>query len=142
MTDTAADSALAAQATPLTKVVPYLQIEGAMKAAHFYERAFGARIAAMHPVDDRGRTMHVHLYLNDGSVMLSDFYPEHGVPPTPASGFTVILIVDDADAWFDRAVEAGATGVMPVQEMFWGDRYGSICDPFGVTWALNQPKKA
>ena len=140
MTDTAASETIAAQATPRTPLVPYLQIDGAVKAAHFYERAFAATIAALHPVDDKGRTMHIHLYLNGGSLMLSDFYPEHGHSAKAPAGFTIALIVDDADAWFDRAVKAGANSVMPVQEMFWGDRYGSVRDPFGVEWAFNQAK--
>ena len=140
MTDTATD--VAAQATPKAPLVPYLQIDGAMKAARFYERAFAATIAALHPVDAKGRTMHIHLYLNGGSLMLSDFYPEHGHGAKAPAGFTIALMVDDADAWFDRAVKAGAAAATPVQEMFWGDRYGSVRDPFGVEWAFNQARKA
>jgi PhnB protein len=141
MSDTKTAEIVAAQAPARTPVVPYLQLEGAVKAARFYERAFGATIAAMHPTDDKGRTMHVHLYLNGGSLMLSDFYPEHGHKPQQPAGFTVALIVDNADAWYERAIKAGATLGMPVQEMFWGDRYGSVRDPFGVEWAFNQAKK-
>ena len=74
-------------------VVPYLQLEGAMKAAEFYKKAFGAEIAMAHPVDDKGRTMHVHLYVNDGSLMISDFYPEYGHAPEKPAGFNVALIV-------------------------------------------------
>ncbi|HEV7159383.1 MAG TPA: glyoxalase/bleomycin resistance/extradiol dioxygenase family protein [Caulobacteraceae bacterium] len=138
MTDTTTD--VAAQATAKAPLVPYLQIDGAVRAAHFYERAFAATIAALHPVDDKGRTMHIHLYLNGGSLMLSDFYPEHGHAPKAPAGFTLTLLVDDADAWFDRAVAAGASAVTPVQEMFWGDRFGSVRDPFGIEWAFNQAK--
>ena len=65
-------------------VVPYLQVDGAMKAAEFYQRAFDAEIAFAYPVDGKGRTMHVHLHINGSSVMLSDPYPEHGcAPQTP-----------------------------------------------------------
>jgi uncharacterized glyoxalase superfamily protein PhnB len=142
MTETQTADAPAATAQPLNTVVPYLQIDGAVKAARFYERAFAAEIAAMHPADDKGRTMHVHLHLNGGSLMLSDFYPEHGHAAKPPAGFTIALMVDDADAWFDRAVKAGAAVGMPVQNMFWGDRYGSVRDPFGVEWAFNQANKA
>ena len=124
----------------ISGVVPYVTVDGAAKAAHFYEKAFGAEIAALHPLDDKGRTMHIHLYLNGGSLMLSDFYPEHGHGPKPPAGFTLTLLVDDADAAFDRAVKAGASSVTPVQEMFWGDRFGSVRDPFGVEWAFNQAK--
>jgi len=120
----------------------YLQVDGAVKAADFYQRAFGAELAAMHPVDDKGRTMHVHLYINDTTVMLSDFYPEHGVSKVAPAGFSMTLHVSDIDAWYKRAVDAGATVGQPVTEMFWGDRYGSVKDPFGVTWAMNQAKTA
>jgi uncharacterized glyoxalase superfamily protein PhnB len=56
-------------------------------------------------------------------------------------GFNLMLPVDDIDARFQRAVDAGATVVMPVADMFWGDRYGQLRDPFGVTWAMNQGKR-
>jgi len=86
--------------------------------------------------------MHVHLYINDTTVMLSDFYPEHGVSKVAPAGFSMTLHVSDIDAWYKRAVDAGATVGQPVTEMFWGDRYGSVKDPFGVTWAMNQAKTA
>ncbi|HTJ25344.1 MAG TPA: VOC family protein [Candidatus Limnocylindria bacterium] len=119
--------------------VPYLQVDGAMKAADFYERAFGAQRVAFYPPDEAGRTMHVHLYVNGGSVMLTDPYPEHGYPLEKPQGFNVLLEVDDIDAWWKRAVDAGATVVTPLSEMFWGARYGQLRDPFGVLWSMNQP---
>lgn len=122
-------------------VTPYLTLDGAMKAADFYQRAFGAELAAAHPVDDQGRTMHVHLYINGGSVMLSDAYPEHGHAFEAPRGFNLTLQVDDIDAWWKRAIDAGAVAVMPVAEMFWGDRFGTLRDPFGVIWAMNQHKR-
>ena len=122
-------------------VVAYLQVDGAMKAAEFYRRAFGAELAVAHPVDDRGRTMHAHLYVNGSSVMLGDAYPEHGHPLVPPQGFQLLLAVDDIDAWWQRAVAAGATVVMPVADMFWGDRYGQLRDPFGIVWGMNQPRQ-
>ena len=122
-------------------VTAYLMVDGAMKAADFYKRAFGAEVAIAHPVDDKGRTMHVHLHINGSSVMLSDAYPEHGHPLEKPQGFNLTLHVDDIDAWWQRAIEAGATPVMPVAEMFWGDRYGQVRDPFGVLWAMNQSKR-
>jgi uncharacterized glyoxalase superfamily protein PhnB len=129
-----------AYAKPISGVVPYLTVEGAAKAAHFYEKAFGAEIAAFHPVDDKGRTMHIHLHINGGSVMLSDAYPEHGHGEKPA-GFNINLGVDNIDRWFKRATDAGATVVMAVEEMFWGDRFGLLKDPFGVLWSMNEAKK-
>jgi uncharacterized glyoxalase superfamily protein PhnB len=128
---------------PPTKggLVTYLQVDGAMKAADFYKRAFGAEIALAHPVDDKGRTMHVHLYVNGSSLMMGDAYPEHGHPLQKPRAFNLTLQVDDIDRWWRRAVDAGAEVVMPVADMFWGDRYGQLRDPFGVLWAMNQPKR-
>ena len=83
-------------------VTPYLTVDGAMKAADFYQRAFGADLAAAHPADERGRTMHVHLYINGASVMLSDAYPEHGHPLEAPRGFNLTLQVDDIDARWKR----------------------------------------
>ena len=120
-------------------LVTYLSVDGAVKAADFYVRAFGARQAGLHPPDEQGRTMHVHLYVNGSSLMLSDPYPEHGHPWVQPQGFSLMLMVDDIQAWWDRAIAAGATAVMEPEDMFWGDRYGQLRDPFGVSWALNQP---
>ena len=122
-------------------LVAYLSLDGALKAADFYARAFAAETVASYPPDEKGRTMHVHLYVNGSSMMLSDPYPEHGHPHQPAQGFTMTLMVDDVDAWWARAVEAGVTPLMPPTEMFWGDRYAQLRCPFGVTWAMNQQKR-
>lgn len=119
----------------------YLGIEGAIKAVDFYKKAFAAEEASVVPPDEKGRTMHAHVYINGSSVMMSDFYPEHGHPVEPHSGFNIMLRVDDADVWYDRAMEAGCTSLMKVQNMFWGDRYGQVKDPFGVMWAFNGPLK-
>ena len=123
-------------------VVAYLQVDGATKAAEFYSRAFGAQVVAAHPVDDKGRTMHVHLHINGSSVMLCDSYPEFGHPSEKPQAFNLTLMVDDIDAWWRRAVDAGAEIVMPVEQMFWGARYGQLRDPFGVVWAMNQPTQS
>ena len=109
------------------------------KAADFYKRAFGAAEAYRHPLDDKGRTMHIHRYINGGSVMLSDFDPEHGHPEKAPQAFNLGLAVKDVDAWWKRAVDAGCEIAMPLEKQFWGDRYGQVRDPFGVTWALFAP---
>lgn len=129
----------AQKAEILSGVVPYLSVKNANDAAEFYVKAFGATEAYRHPVDDKGRTMHIHLYINNASVMLADFYPEHGFSYEKPQAFTLHLKVDDVDQWWKRATEAGAEVVMPLQEMFWGDRYGQVRDPFGVTWAMGAP---
>jgi PhnB protein len=119
--------------------VPYLTVSGAVKAAEFYQKAFAAEVAALQPPDDKGRTMHVHLYINDASVMFSDPFPEHGHPAQQPAAFSIMMRVNDIDAWYQRAVEAGCTPIMPPADMFWGDRYGQLRDPFGVIWALSMP---
>ena len=119
-------------------VAPYLNVDGAIRAAEFYKKAFAAEVPFAHPADEQGRTMHIHLYINGGSVMLGDFYPEHGHAKEAPAGFTMQLIVEDCQAWFDRAVAAGCTPGVPPQKMFWGDIWAQVKDPFGVTWAFNQ----
>ncbi|HJY35885.1 MAG TPA: glyoxalase/bleomycin resistance/extradiol dioxygenase family protein [Steroidobacteraceae bacterium] len=130
-----------AQAQPQVRggVVAYLLVDGASKASEFYQRAFAASEIARQPVDEKGRTMHVHLYVNGSSLMLCDPYPEYGHALEKPQAFDLMLQVDDIDAWFARAVAAGAEVVTPVQEMFWGARYGQLRDPFGVRWSMNQP---
>ncbi|UIK03971.1 VOC family protein [Neorhizobium galegae] len=122
-------------------VVAYLQLDGAMRAAEYYKKALGAEIESFHPVDDQGRTMHIHLYINGSSVMLCDPYPDYGHPLEKPQAFTMTLPVDDIDFWWKRAVNAGMTVETELQVMFWGDRYGQVRDPFGVAWAMNAPVK-
>jgi len=122
-------------------VVAYLALDGAIKAGEFYQKAFAAEQAYLHPADDKGRTMHLHLYINNGSLMLSDAFPEHGHPYVPAAGFSLMLPVKDVDSWWQRAVDAGCSTLMKPEDMFWGDRYAQAKDPYGVTWALVGPKK-
>src|SRR5487761_75551 len=78
--------------------VPYLMVEGALRASELYQRAFGAHEVGHIPPDDRGRTMHAHLYVNGGSLMLTDPYPEHGCPFKPHQGYSLHLQVDDVEA--------------------------------------------
>ena len=127
---------------PLGGLTPYLQIDGAQKAADFYGKAFGAEQVFAVPPDEKGRTMHIHLYVNGSSLMISDFYPEHGHPAKTPQGFTMQLHLADADVdrWWQRAVDAGCEVTTPLQLMFWGDRWGALRDPFGVEWALNAPQ--
>jgi PhnB protein len=122
-------------------VVAYLSVDGVRNAVEFYQKAFGAELAAMQPPDDKGRTMHAHLYINGSSVMLSDFYPEHGHPKVEPQGFSMVILTRNIDTDYQRAVNAGAQATMPPADMFWGDRYGQLKDPFGVTWAMNQVKR-
>lgn len=121
-------------------LVAYLQVDGASKASEFYAKAFGAKEVFRHPVDDKGRTMHIHLYVNGSSLMLSDSFPEYGHALEKPQAFNLTLQVKDIDSWWKRAVDAGATIVLPLQDMFWGARYGQLRDPFGVLWSMNEQK--
>ncbi|RJG44292.1 glyoxalase/bleomycin resistance/extradiol dioxygenase family protein [Mesorhizobium sp. DCY119] len=124
-------------------LVAYLQVDGAMKVAEFYAKAFDARQVFAVPPDEQGRTMHVHLYINGSSLMLCDAYPEHGHPHQAPQGYTMQLLLetDTIDTWWDRAVKAGMEVVVPLDVMFWGDRWGQLRDPFGIHWAMNAPVK-
>jgi uncharacterized glyoxalase superfamily protein PhnB len=139
-TETLEAPAVPAQAPVKGGATPYLCVDGAAKASDFYQRALGAEEVAR-AEGPPGKFMHIHLYVNGTSVMLSDPFPEHGHPWEAPAGFSLMLEVDDADAWADRAAKAGATVIMPVSEQFWGARYGQIRDPFGVIWAFSTPKR-
>lgn len=120
-------------------VIAYLTVEDAAKAAEFYTRAFGAEEQFRLPADGQGRTCHIHLYLNGSSVMLSDPFPEAGCGYEKAQGFTLHMMVKGIDEKFRQAVDAGCEVVLPVQKMFWGDRYGQLRDPFGILWSMGEP---
>jgi uncharacterized glyoxalase superfamily protein PhnB len=125
-------------------VTPHLVCAGAAEAIEFYKKAFGATELIRVPGSD-GKLMHACVSINGSSVMLVDEYPEMGgTSPKTLKGtpVTIHLIVDDADAFVQRAVDAGATVVMPVEDQFWGDRYGLIEDPFGHRWSVATPKRA
>jgi uncharacterized glyoxalase superfamily protein PhnB len=141
MNDQATSHEMPVMPKPLNGLVPYLSVDGAFKAAEFYKAAFGAEQVFAYPPDEQGRTMHIHLYINGSSMMLGDGYPEHGHPAEKAQGYTLQLIVDDIDFWWERAVKAGCEVVVPLQVMFWGDRWGQLRDPFGIAWAMNAPVK-
>lgn len=125
-------------------MTPYLQVDGALKAAEFYAGAFGAEQVYMVPPDDQGRTMHVHLYVDGTSLMLGDAYPDYGHPLERPGAFNLTLHLrdDTIDEWWKRAVDAGCSIEQPLQTMFWGDRWGLLKDPFGISWAMNAPVKA
>ncbi|HWT51307.1 MAG TPA: glyoxalase/bleomycin resistance/extradiol dioxygenase family protein [Caulobacter sp.] len=131
------------QLPQLTGVVAYINLEGAAEASDLYQRALGARELVRMPYKDGDpRVMHCCLEINGGHLMLSDFFPEHGFSPVVPQGYTLHLQVPDVDAAWARAVEAGFEVVMPIQLMFWGDRYGQLKDRFGVSWSLATTPKA
>jgi uncharacterized glyoxalase superfamily protein PhnB len=119
-------------------LMPHLVCAGAAKAIDFYKKAFGASELMRLPGKD-GKLVHGAVEINGACVMLVDEMPEWGaLSPKALKGtpVTVHLVVDDVDAVFKRAVKAGATAIMPVADMFWGDRYGVLEDPFGHRWSV------
>lgn len=120
---------------------PHLVCAGAAAAIEFYKDAFGAQEMIRLPGPD-GKLMHASVLINGGIVMLVDENRDYGMLSPKALGgtpVTIHLFVKDADALADRAVRAGATCLMPVQLMFWGDRYGVVEDPFGHKWSIATP---
>src|SRR5581483_8140467 len=125
-------------------VSPHLCVDGAAAAIDFYVKAFDAVELGRVPGPE-GKLVHAAVRINGFLVMLADDFPEMcgGKSMTPKSlggtPVTIHLTVTDVDAKFQRAVDAGATVVMPVGDQFWGDRYGIVADPFGHQWSLGQP---
>src|SRR5207253_11199985 len=119
-------------------VIPYITLNGASDASAFYQRAFGATELQRLAGDD-GRLMHCRLEIAGGLLMLSDAFPEHGHAFQPSNSFTMQLVIEDGDAWWKRAVDAGCKVTSPFQQMFWGDRWGALEDPFGINWAIDEP---
>ena len=125
-------------------VTPHLVVDNAAAAIDFYVKAFGAVELGRVPGPE-GKLVHAALQINGSTVMLNDDFPEmsggKSMTPTALGGtpVTIHLTVTDVDAKFQKAVDAGATVVMPLEDAFWGDRYGVVQDPFGHQWSLGQP---
>lgn len=122
---------------------PYLTVVGGKAALDFYTRAFGATEEFRAYGQDGERIMHARFRVNGNAILLSDDFPDfRGGGPAPApEGIMIHLEVDDAEMWWKRAVDAGATIVTPLADQFWGDRYGQIKDPFGHKWSIGAPIK-
>ena len=118
-------------------VTPYLIVEDAKRAIEFYSKAFGAEEKFRLPMGDR--IGHAEIKIGDSFVMLADEFPEMGhLGPNSRGGPTssIVLYVEDVDSSFKQALEAGANEQRPVQNQFWGDRMGTLTDPFGHQWSL------
>jgi PhnB protein len=131
---------------PKSGITPHLTIRDGRcaEAITFYAAAFGAEERSRQAEEQGERLMHAALVINGDFVLMHDDFPEYrgGAPaPEPASA-VLHLAVDDADAWWARAVDAGAEVTMPLADQFWGDRYGHLKDPFGYTWSIGAPIKA
>jgi PhnB protein len=120
-------------------VTPYLTLKRAAQAIEFYRRAFGAQEGERMTGPDGTSVMHAELRIGDSLVMLSDEFPQMGTrSPETLGGTTasIFLYVPDVDAAFKRALDAGAQALMPPTDMFWGDRFAKLLDPFGHEWAM------
>ena len=127
-------------------VSPYLIVDGAAAAIDFYVAAFGAEELGRVPGPD-GKLVNAAVRINGSVVMLNDDFPEmtggRSMTPTALGGtpVTIHLTVTDVETQFQRAVDAGATVIAPLEDQFWGDRYGVLQDPFGHMWSLGQPMR-
>ena len=123
-------------------LIPHLVVKGGAAAIDFYKTALGAVELGRVPTED-GRLMHASLKIGESILMLCDDFPEYcgGVSRAPAgpSPITLHLCVPNADAAIAQAAAAGANVTMPAADMFWGDRYGQIVDPFGHWWSFSHP---
>jgi len=118
-------------------VTPYLVVDDAAKAIEFYKKAFGADEKFRMPMGDR--IGHAEIKIGDSFVMLADEFPDMDhLGPKSRGGTTVslLLYVNDVDSAFKTAIDAGAKQLRPLENQFWGDRMGSLTDPFGHQWSL------
>ena len=122
---------------------PYLIIKDAARAIEFYKKAFGAT-EIMRMAEPSGKVTHAEIKIGDSPIMLADEFPEMGArsPQTiGGSPVSIFLYVENVDALANQAIAAGAKVLMPVQDQFWGDRYGKLADPFGHLWDIATHKE-
>ena len=124
-------------------VTPYLAISGAAKAIEFYKQAFGAKEINRSPMPD-GSLMHATIKIGDSLVMMSDAFPGMDTASPTMAGTTttnIHIYSKDVDKLWARAVNAGAVPTLPLENQFWGERYGKLRDPFGHIWSVSMPVK-
>ncbi|HBA83363.1 MAG TPA: glyoxalase [Verrucomicrobia bacterium] len=120
-------------------VTPCLTLKNSLEAIAFYKAAFGAKELGVFPSPDGKSTMHALIRIGDSFLMMGDEAPEpecRSAESLGASPIGLYVYVKDADAAFKQAVDAGAAVVMPIDDMFWGDRCGTVKDPFGYVWNI------
>ena len=120
-------------------LTPYLAVENAAEAIDFYKRAFGAEEHFRMP-GPNDTIAHAEIKVGDSVVMLSDPFPQASVrPPKEVGGVSASLFmyVEDVDAVFNQAIDAGASSTMEPADQFWGDRFGTVTDPFGHLWSIS-----
>jgi PhnB protein len=118
-------------------VIPYLVVKGAARALDFYQKAFGAEVFVR--MEGKDSVVHAEMRVGDCVVMLADEFPQMGHTSPQTLGGTplsLVVYVEDVDKMFARAIAAGATEKRPVQNEFYGDRTGTLVDPFGHVWML------
>jgi len=124
-------------------VTPYLIIEGAVEAIEFYKQAFGAKELFRFPAPE-GKIGHAELKIGDSPIMLADAYPDMGYNGPKSLGgspVSLMIYVENVDTVFNQAVQAGATVKEAVSDKFYGDRIGSLIDPFGHVWHISTHKE-
>jgi uncharacterized glyoxalase superfamily protein PhnB len=123
-------------------LTPHIVVRGAAQAIEFYKKAFGAVEIRRSAMPD-GKLIHADLKIGDSHLLLVDELPAMGVygPSEGRSPVTLHMFVEDVDSVFNRAVAAGAKATMPVADMFWGDRFGKLVDPFGHDWSIATHKE-
>jgi PhnB protein len=127
----------------MRSLTPHIVCANAADAIEFYKKAFNA-IEQFRLPGPGGKIMHACLKIGDSMLMMTDEWPDHqafGPLTLKGTPVTIHYYVEDVDAAFKQAVDAGATVVMPVSDMFWGDRYGLVKDPFGHSWSLATHKR-
>ena len=123
-------------------VTPYLIVDGAAEAIDFYKKAFGA--TELFRMEHQGKIGHAEIKIGDSPVMLSDEHPEMGYKGAKSLGGTpvsLMIYVDDVDTVYQRAINSGGTEVKPLQDQFYGDRSGTLTDPFGHVWTVSTHKE-
>ena len=125
-------------------LTPHLVVKGASQAIEFYKKAFDAEEISRVPGPEGESLMHAELKIGDSRLFLVDEFPEmdcRGPQSIGGTPVTIHVYVEDVDAAFSKAVTAGAQVRMPLADMFWGDRYGVLADPFGHAWSLASHKE-
>jgi PhnB protein len=123
-------------------LTPYLICDGAADAIEYYKKAFGA--IELFRMDHEGKVGHAELKIGDSPFMLADEYPQMGYRSPKALGGTpvsIMIYVEDVDSVYRQAIDAGATEVKPLQDQFYGDRSGTLTDPFGHVWTIATHKE-
>lgn len=121
-------------------IIPFITVSNAKEALEFYKKAFNAEIVSVTEMPGTGEVLHAEMKIGGASVYLNDEFCDHGsYSPKKYGGTAVTLhtMVPNADEYFNRAVEAGCTVNMPLEDMFWGARFGNVSDPYGHSWTFS-----